>query len=1067
MFFQLLRFSSSEKRTGRPAANRPPAEFLTRWARTAALLAILQTLFVQPLLASTIAFQTDAQLIAMSERVVHARAIAQRSVMAGPDGQTIYTVTTLSVIEDFTGQPGDTIEVWELGGVAGDRILYVGGAVEYQSGQEVLVCLARGPRGLRSVAMGFSKFDVRRQPGGGAALVRNVAGAMILGGNTPAAERSLDEFRQLAAQVTGRPARRAAAPGAMTASQPFTKIVGEPGWRWREADLRVPVHYYRNLSAPPPLLSGGDAVSEIQTALSAWTNPASGSIILQYAGTALEADPKGGWTGIPAQSALITFEDPDEEIGGPVLAIGGGMATVGTGGTVGGTVYDGFVSGFVIFQNAVDLSLSFRQPLDFTRVMTHEVGHTIGLGHTQPDGTVVNPTANIMYSTCCFTETPVPPALGPDDLLGLSTVYPAMAASGPSMTLDTTSLRFGAVTSGAAIVVVTSPQTVRLSQAGTGTVTWTATPTQPWLQVTPTSGTGAATLSVSVVAGGGLPGSGTVDGAISFSYSGASNAPGPVSIRLTLSSNGMSSVPFGYVDTPVDNTTGATGAVPFTGWALDDIEIDQVTICRAAVAGEPAPVDANCGSAAQIFVGTAVFIEGMRTDVQAAFPTFPRNSSGGWGFLVLTNTLPNQGNGNFVFYVYARDRDGHVTPLGTRTLGCDNANATLPFGSIDTPGQGETVSGEAYVNFGWALTQQPKIIPVNGSTISVSVDGLVLGNVSYGHPRADIAAIFPGYANSDGPVGFRMIDTTALTNGLHTIVWTATDSAGATGGIGSRFFRVLNAPGSSSGTAPALAAASSLATASSAAVSSTTAETIDALPLDRRAVVGRRGWAEDAAIRSYAAGGSGRIVIRGEEIDRFEVWLADGLAAGEHYTGALRAGRELMPLPVGSQLHPSTGTFVWSPGVGFVGAYDLVFVRWSGALPVSRQDVRIVIAPKGSGRVGTQVVIEAPRSQQDVGQPFQLTGWAADLDSPAGTGVSTLHVWAYPLAGGPPVFLGLPALGGIRPDVAAIHGDHFRTSGFALAAQGLVPGHYDLAVFPWSTEIGNFAAPSIVRITVR
>ena len=36
-----------------------------------------------------------------------------------------------------------------------------------------------------------------------------------------------------------------------------------------------------------------------------------------------------------------------------------------------------------------------------------------------------------------------------------------------------------------------------------------------------------------------------------------------------------------------------------------------------------------------------------------------------------------------------------------------------------------------------------------------------------------------------------MIDTTALSNGLHTIVWTATDSAGLTGGIGSRFFTDL------------------------------------------------------------------------------------------------------------------------------------------------------------------------------------------------------------------------------------------------------------------------------------
>ena len=60
-------------------------------------------------------------------------------------GTTIYTVTTLQIIEDLTGIAGTSVEVWELGGVLGDEFLYVGGAVEYRIGQEVLVCLERGP----------------------------------------------------------------------------------------------------------------------------------------------------------------------------------------------------------------------------------------------------------------------------------------------------------------------------------------------------------------------------------------------------------------------------------------------------------------------------------------------------------------------------------------------------------------------------------------------------------------------------------------------------------------------------------------------------------------------------------------------------------------------------------------------------------------------------------------------------------------------------------------------------------------------------------------------------------
>ena len=94
-------------------------------------------------------------------------------------------------------------------------------------------------------------------------------------------------------------------------------------------------------------------------------------------------------------------------------------------------------------------------------------------------------------------------------------------------------------------------------------------------------------------------------------------------------------------------------------------------------------------------------------------------------------------------------------------------------------------------------------------------------------------------------------------------------------------------------------------------------------------------------------------------------------------------------------------------------------------------------------------------------------GWAADLKSSEDTGVTAIHAWAYPLAGGPPVFLGAGAYGGTRPDVAAVHGDHMRDSGFGLIVQGLVPGNYDLAVFAWSTELADFAPAGVVRVTVR
>ena len=313
----------------------------------------------EPLWASTVIYRTDAQLIALSERVVHGRVVAQRTVKGGPDGETIYTVTTLQIIEDLTGVAGTTVETWELGGVFGNEALYVGGAVQYRVGEEVLVFLERGPRGLRTVAMGFSKFDVTIDASGDRQLRRNLRDTFVVGGAAAAAatrERTLDEFRALAAQVTGRQAQAGLAPpqGAPLASvsEPFTLLGGSPGWRWIEADAGTPVTWYKNTSAAPPL-DGPDAVAEIQNALTAWTSPASASITLQYGGTTFQSVAKGPWSGIPASSGLITFEDPNNEISGSMLAIGGGSGFAGAGGPVNGNTFNGFTRGYVIFADGL------------------------------------------------------------------------------------------------------------------------------------------------------------------------------------------------------------------------------------------------------------------------------------------------------------------------------------------------------------------------------------------------------------------------------------------------------------------------------------------------------------------------------------------------------------------------------------------------------------------------------------------------------------------------------------------------------------------------------------------
>jgi hypothetical protein len=307
------------------------------------------------------------------------------------------------------------------------------------------------------------------------------------------------------------------------------------------------------------------------------------------------------------------------------------------------------------------------------------------------------------------------------------------------------------------------------SIALTTTCAWSASSSAAWARVDRSSGVSAATLTL------------TVD-----PNTGASTRTATITIGgqtvLVAQAGSASAAPFGMIDTPTDNASGVTGAIAVSGWALDAVGVTRVSVYRDPIAGE---------SSGEVFVGNATLVDGARPDVQAMYPSYPNASRAGWGLQVLTNMLPGGGNGTYRLLVYVDDVEGQHVLLGTRTITCGNARATVPFGSIDTPGQGDTVSGTV-VNFGWALTPKPAMIPFDGSTIDVLIDGVVVGHPTYGFARSDIDSMFPGYANTGHAVGYFSIDTTQLSNGVHTIAWVVHDSLGATQGIGSRFFTVSN-----------------------------------------------------------------------------------------------------------------------------------------------------------------------------------------------------------------------------------------------------------------------------------
>lgn len=91
-----------------------------------------------------------------------------------------------------------------------------------------------------------------------------------------------------------------------------------------------------------------------------------------------------------------------------------------------------------------------------------------------------------------------------------------------------------------------------------------------------------------------------------------------------------------------------------------------------------------------------------------------------------------------------------------------------PFGYLDVPGTGDTLTGTANVA-GWAWSLSAI------TSIDVFVDGNRVGSATFGLPR-DISDAFPG-APTD--LGYQYsLDSTTLSNGSHTITVKATDANG-------------------------------------------------------------------------------------------------------------------------------------------------------------------------------------------------------------------------------------------------------------------------------------------------